>query len=75
MNKKTRKTKRTRDPPKTRAKLLQPRFALVGEKGAAALSLKEAASRAKVSRGAAYIHFEDRDQLLKEATTWISDRL
>jgi len=48
---------------------------LVNEKGAAALSLKEAAIRAKVSRGVAYLHFEDREQLLQEAKTWISEGL
>ena len=48
---------------------------LVNEKGAAALSLKEAASRAKVSRSVAYLHFENREQLLKEAKIWIAERL
>ena len=48
---------------------------LVTEKGAAALSLKEAARRAKVSRGVAYLHFEDREQLLNEAKRWISEGL
>ena len=48
---------------------------LVSEKGEAALSLKEAAQRAKVSRGVAYMHFDDREQLLNEAKTWISEAL
>jgi AcrR family transcriptional regulator len=67
--------KRIRNPVKTRAKLLQATIDLVAEKGAEALSLKEAAHRANVSRGVAYMHFDDRDQLLSEAKTWISDRL
>jgi AcrR family transcriptional regulator len=75
MTKDTQKKKRTRNPLKTRAKLLQATIDLVGEKGAEALSLKEAALRANVSRGAAYMHFDDRDQLLSEAQTWISERL
>lgn len=71
----TTKTKRIRNPVATRAKLLQATMELVNEKGAAALSLKEAAIRAKVSRGVAYLHFDDRDQLLKEAKVWISEGL
>jgi AcrR family transcriptional regulator len=75
MPKEAPKKKRTRNPIKTRAKLLQATIDLVGEKGADALSLKEAARRANVSRGVAYMHFDDRDQLLSEAKTWISERL
>jgi AcrR family transcriptional regulator len=67
--------KRTRNPVETRAKLLQATIELVSEKGAEALSLKEAANRANVSRGVAYLHFEDREQLLLEAKTWISEGL
>ena len=69
------KPKRIRNPVVTRAKLLQATIELVSEKGAAALSLKEAANRAKVSRGVAYLHFEDREQLLTEAKAWISEGL
>jgi AcrR family transcriptional regulator len=69
------KQKRIRNPVVTRAKLLQATIELVSEKGAAALSLKEAARRANVSRGVAYMHFEDRNQLLNEAQTWISEGL
>jgi AcrR family transcriptional regulator len=69
------KKKRIRDPAATRAKLLQATIELVTEKGAEALSLKEAARRANVSRGVAYLHFDDRDQLLNEARNWISERL
>lgn len=66
---------RTRNPSQTRAKLLQATIDLVAEKGADALSLKEAARIAKVSRGVAYQHFEDRDHLLREAKAWLSERL
>ena len=64
-----------RNPVETRARLMRATMELVTEKGAAALSLKEAARRAKVSRGAAYLHFEDREQLLNEAKRWISEGL
>jgi AcrR family transcriptional regulator len=69
------KKKRIRNPVETRAKLLKATMELVAENGAAALSLKEAARRAKVSRGVAYLHFEDRGQLLEEARTWIAEGL
>ena len=69
------KPPRIRNPVQTRAKLMRATMELVTEKGAAALSLKEAARRAKVSRGVAYLHFEDREQLLNEARRWISEGL
>jgi AcrR family transcriptional regulator len=69
------KTKRMRNPVATRAKLLQATIELVSEKGEAAVSLKEAAHRAKVSRGVAYLHFDDREQLLNDAKSWISEGL
>jgi AcrR family transcriptional regulator len=69
------KKKRIRNPVVTREKLLQATIDLVSEKGAAALSLKDAAELAGVSRGVAYLHFADRDQLLHEAKNWMSDRL
>jgi AcrR family transcriptional regulator len=69
------KKKRIRNPVETRAKLLKATMELVAENWAAALSLKEAARRAKVSRGVAYLHFEDRGQLLEEARSWIAEGL
>jgi len=69
------KRKRIRNPAETRARLLQATIELVSEKGAAALSLKEAAHRANLSRAVAYLHFEDRDQLLNEAKAFISEGL
>jgi AcrR family transcriptional regulator len=47
----------------------------MAEKGPDSLSLKEAARRANVSRGVAYLHFVDRDELMSKAKSWISDRL
>jgi AcrR family transcriptional regulator len=48
---------------------------LVAAKGSDALSLKEAARVAKVSRGVVYQHFDDREHLLREAKTWLLQRL
>src|SRR6266404_9450021 len=75
MTKDTRGKVRTRNPMETRAKLLQATIDLIAEKGPDALSLKEAARRAKVSRGVAYLHFVDRDELMSKARSWISDQL
>lgn len=69
------KKKRERNPEKTREKLLRATLELVAEKGVDALSVKDVASRAGVSRSVAYLRFEDRDHLLKEAACWISEQL
>lgn len=75
MNERKPAKRRIRNPEQTRAKLLQATIDLLAEKGADALSLKEAARIADVSRGAAYQHFDDRDHLLREARTWLTERL
>jgi AcrR family transcriptional regulator len=75
MNKESPRKRRIRNPAQTRARLLQAAVDLVAEKGPDALSLKDAVRKANLSRGVAYQHFRDRDHLLREATTWISDRL
>lgn len=67
--------KRIRNPEKTREKILKATLDLVAEKGVEALSMKEAAIKADVSRSVAYLHFEDRDHLLREAKSWISAQL
>ncbi|HET8711529.1 MAG TPA: TetR/AcrR family transcriptional regulator [Spongiibacteraceae bacterium] len=69
------KKPRIRNPEQTRAKLLQATIDLLAEKGPDAVSLKEAARLAFVSRGVAYQHFVDRDHLLREAKIWMSDKL
>lgn len=66
---------RIRNPVQTRARLLQATVELLAQKGPDGLSIKEAASLAKVSRGVAYQHFEDREHLLREAKGWITERL
>lgn len=66
---------RIRNPEQTRARLLQATVELLARKGPDALSIKEAAELAEVSRGVAYQHFEDREHLLREAKGWITERL
>jgi AcrR family transcriptional regulator len=69
------KEKRTRDPAKNRAKLVRATIELVVEKGAAALTLAEAARRAKVSRGTAYKLFGNRERLLNKSRDSVAERL
>jgi AcrR family transcriptional regulator len=66
---------RTRNPPETRAKLLRATVSLMANKGIDALSVKDVARKAKVSRGVAYQHFADRDALMREARRSVSYRL
>lgn len=75
MDSKPRQKKRIRNPERTREKLLQATLDLVAEKGIEALSMKEAALKADVSRSVAYLHFDDREHLLKEARDWIASQL
>ena len=69
------KTKIVRNPQQTRARLLQAAVDLAADGDARGVSMKAAARRANLSRGAAYQHFKDRDHMLSEAKRWISDRL
>jgi AcrR family transcriptional regulator len=66
---------RTRNPPETRAKLLRATVSLMASRGIDALSVKDVARKAKVSRGVAYQHFADRDALMREARRSVSYRL
>jgi AcrR family transcriptional regulator len=75
MIKKPGKKPRVRNPAQTRAKLLRATIDLLAHRGADALSMKEVARAANVSRAVAYQHFADRDHLLREAKSWLSDRL
>jgi AcrR family transcriptional regulator len=75
MIKKPGKQPRVRNPAQTRAKLLRATIDLLAHRGADGLSMKEVARAANVSRAVAYQHFADRDHLLREAQSWLSDRL
>ena len=61
MTKEPRKKQRIRNPVQTRSRLLQVTVDLVADKGSDALSLKEAARRANLSRGVAYQHLFRKD--------------
>ena len=67
--------KQVRNPEATRTKLLQAAIELVAAKGSEGLSLQDVARFAKVSRGIAYHHFKDPNQLLRQAMQWAAHRL
>jgi AcrR family transcriptional regulator len=75
MIKKPGKKARIRNPAQTRENLLKATVKLLAQRGADALSMKEVARAADVSRAVAYQHFDDRDHLLRQAKIWLSDRL
>ena len=59
----------------TRRSLLDAAAALLDEGGPEAVTLREVGSRAGVSRGAPYRHFDDKDDLLAAIATEAWDRL
>lgn len=70
---KERKPRRNRE--RTRAAILEVAAKLLAQDGPEGLSVSQVAQRAGVNRGTAYHHFQTREQLVKEATTWISESL
>lgn len=70
---KERKPRRNRE--RTRAAILEVAAKLLAQDGPEGLSVSQVAQRAGVNRGTAYHHFQTREQLLKETTTWISESL
>jgi AcrR family transcriptional regulator len=64
-----------RDREHTRALILEVAGKLLAKVGPEGLSLSQVAQIAGVNRGTAYHHFQTREQLLKEATAWVSANL
>ena len=60
---------------RTRAVLLDGAIATVAERGLAGASIKAIAETAGLSNGTFYNHFEDRDQLLREAAVAVAKAL
>jgi AcrR family transcriptional regulator len=58
---------RRRAPAKTRAKLVNAAFEIIAEKGMDSATLEEILKRADLSNGALYVHFANKDALLREA--------
>lgn len=64
-----------RDSERTRAAILEVAAKLLAQDGPEGLSVSQVAQRAGINRGTAYHHFQTREQLLKETTSWISESL
>ena len=64
-----------RDREQTRELILEVAGKLLAKVGPEGLSLSQVAQLAGVNRGTAYHHFQTREQLLKEATAWVSANL
>ena len=61
-------TRRNRDTEQTRRQILDAASDLFVEDGYEAVSVRKIASRANVSHGTIYIHFQDKDDLLYQAS-------
>jgi AcrR family transcriptional regulator len=66
---------RTRNPDGTREAILQAAHRSLAQQGPQGLSLSETARLAGVNRGTVYQHFETREQLIRAASDWVSDKL
>ena len=64
-----------RDPERTREAILEVAARLLARDGPEGLSVSQVAKVAGVNRGTAYHHFQTREQLLKDTTAWVSEKL
>jgi len=64
-----------RDPERTREVILEVAAKLLARDGPEGLSVSQVAKVAGVNRGTAYHHFQTREQLLKDTTAWVSEKL
>ena len=69
------RVRRPRDPAATRAAILEAACSLLAKDGPEGISLSQVALLAGVNRGTAYQHFEDREQLIAETLSYVSDQL
>ena len=67
--------KRRRDPERTREAIMEVAGKLMAKDGPEGLSVSEVAQLAGVNRGTAYHHYQTREQLVKAATEWVSQKL
>lgn len=67
--------RRPRDPEGTREAILAAASMRLAKNGPKGLSLSEVATLAGVNRGTAYQHFKTRDDLVKEAAVWVSNKM
>jgi len=69
------RTRRVRDPERTREVILEAAREVLAQDGKEGLSVAAVAQRAGVNRGTAYQHFQTREQLIEATAAWVSDKL
>jgi AcrR family transcriptional regulator len=69
------RTRRKRDPERTREAILEAAREVLAQDGKEGVSVVEVARRAGVNRGTAYQHFQTREQLIEATAAWVSDQL
>ncbi|MET0283711.1 MAG: TetR/AcrR family transcriptional regulator [Polyangiales bacterium] len=69
------RTRRKRDPERTREAILEAAREVLAQDGKEGVSVVEVARRAGVNRGTAYQHFQTREQLIEATAAWVSDKL
>ena len=69
------RTRRKRDPERTREAILEAAREVLAQDGKEGVSVVEVARRAGVNRGTAYQHFQTREQLIEATAEWVSDKL
>lgn len=69
------RTRRKRDPQRTREAILEAAREVLAQDGKEGLSVAQVAQRAGVNRGTAYQHFQTREQLIEATAAWVSDKL
>ena len=67
--------RRPRDPEGTREAILDAACRLLARSGPDAVSLSAVAHLAEVNRGTAYQHFATRENLIRAAIAWVSDKM
>lgn len=70
-----RKSRRRRDPDRTREDILLAAREVLAQDGKEGLSVARVAQRAGVNRGTAYQHFQTREQLIEATVEWVGEKL
>jgi len=69
------RTRKKRNPQRTREAILEAAREVLAQDGKEGLSVAQVAQRAGVNRGTAYQHFQTREQLIEATAAWVSDKL
>lgn len=69
------RTRKKRDPERTREAILEAAREVLAQDGKEGLSVAQVAQLAGVNRGTAYQHFQTREQLIEATAAWVSDKL